>query len=66
MWLMDGICKVITELLNNLLDLFVLFASSKIPNNPLEPFLKSQYSFSNCGNNSLKSANFSFVIELVI
>jgi hypothetical protein len=67
MWLMNSIRKVITELLNNLLDFLVLFASSKIPNHPLEPFLGVSTSISsNRGNNSLKSADFSFVIKLVI
>jgi hypothetical protein len=67
MWLMNGICKVIAQLLNDLLDLIVLFASGKFPNHPLEPVLRGQHKYQAPGGNYLlKSADLSLVIELVI
>lgn len=66
MWLMYGVCKVVAELLDDLLDLVVLFGSGKISDHSFESFLRVSNVTACKGNDSLKSADLSLVIELVV
>ena len=64
---MDGVCKIMAELMYNLLDLLVVFGCECVSNDLLKPVdYQHLMHFSWFREYILKSSNFPFVVKFII